>query len=422
MPGRETRRRRAEGSCLTTIIATLAVVALVLVAAIIATNWLGPRPEVPDGPRPTGQFVDAGDETVEQHQLVLKADTYGLNQTAGPGGAVPATMAPTPEPTAEPTYNPDEPYALVRPQPLAEGYLPIFEKANTEARQIAITVDECSGSAITTEFARAAYNYGAKLTLFPTGENVMKRSMGTVLKNCYYKLGFEIENRCYSGTARLYQQNDSNMAAEIWKQSIAVSYVLGIKYQPHFLRLYGGDGENDLRTHMYLAQEGYKGIASWTINGSRMDLTRIGNNLMPGNIYYFRTCENDLNNMKALMEEARLQGFQMVTLNELFGYEANETKEIRGSLLAETMPELRNHNVPYYFMKNEDCTWATNLVQRRLINLNYLPEGSADGVFGSGTAAALSAFQARVGLPATGAADIPTQEKLFSQDAPKNGE
>lgn len=422
MPRRETRRRRAQGGCLTTVIATLAVAALVLVAAIIITNRLGPRNEPAPVPQGTGEYVDATGNAAQEHQLVLKADSYGKNQTAAPEGAAAVTMPPTPEPTAEPTFNPDEPYALVRPQPIGEGYLPLFEKANTEARQIAITVDECSGAAITKEFARAAYDYGAKLTLFPTGENVMKKGMGEVLKNCYYRLGFEIENRCYSGTARLYQINDSMMAAEIWKQSIAVSYVLGIKYQPHFLRLYGGDGENDLRTHMYLIQEGYKGIAGWTINGSRMDLTRIGNNLQPGNIYYFRTCENDLTNMRALLEEARLQGYQMVTLNELFGYDPNETREVRGSLLSETMPELRNHNVPFYFMKTEDCTWATNLVQRRLINLGYLPEGSADGVFGSDTAAALSAFQARLGMAATGAADIPTQERLFSQDAPRNGE
>ena len=64
------------------------------------------------------------------------------------------------------------------------------------------------------------------------------------------------------------------------------------------------------------------------------------------------------------------------------------------------------------------CTWATNLLQRRLIELGYLPSGSADGVYGSGTAAALSAFQAKLGMAATGAADVVTQEKLYADDAP----
>ena len=48
-----------------------------------------------------------------------------------------------------------------------------------------------------------------------------------------------------------------------------------------------------------------------------------------------------------------------------------------------------------------------------------LPEGSADGVYGSGTAAALSAFQAKLGIAATGAADVDTQKRLYAEDAPR---
>ena len=122
--------------------------------------------------------------------------------------------------------------------------------------------------------------------------------------------------------------------------------------------------------------------------------------------------------MELLMDEAKGQGYEMVTLNELFGYEPNRTVDVN-NILAENMPELADKNVPYYFMKTGDCTWATNLLQRRLIELGYLAEGSADGVFGSGTAAALSAFQAKLGLAATGAADVTTQEKLYDRNAPR---
>ncbi|MBR1820190.1 MAG: peptidoglycan-binding protein [Clostridia bacterium] len=211
--------------------------------------------------------------------------------------------------------------------------------------------------------------------------------------------------------------NDTMMAAEIWKQEIALSYVLGVRYHPHFLRLYGGDGENDARTHAYLAQEGYLGVAGWTYNGGSMDEGKIGRNLANGNIYYFKTTSEDLRKMNLLMDEAKGQGYAMVTLNELFGYEANAYED-GVNVLAEDMPELADPNVPYYFMKTGDCTWATNLLQRRLIELGYLSEGSADGVFGSGTAAALSAFQAKLGLAATGAADVITQQKLYDKNAP----
>lgn len=61
---------------------------------------------------------------------------------------------------------------------------------------------------------------------------------------------------------------------------------------------------------------------------------------------------------------------------------------------------------------------AVKTLQERLKVLNYL-EGSADGAFGKGTAGAVSAFQAEVGLEATGIADDATQAALFSDDAPK---
>ena len=245
----------------------------------------------------------------------------------------------------------------------------------------------------------------------------MRKGMGDVIKEACYGQGFEIENRCYSGTAKLYTVNDTMMASEIWKQNIAVSYVLGVKYHIHFLRLYGRDGENDLRTHAYLIQEGYKGIAGWTINGSMMEEGRIGLNLAPGNIYYFKSNQHDLRKMEMLMEEAKQQGYQMVTLNALFGYEENLCEDVP-NVLAENMPELENHDIPYYLIKTGDCTWSTNLLQRRLIQLGYLPAESADGVYGSSTAAALSAFQAKLGLAATGAADVTTQERIYADNAP----
>ena len=419
MPRRNLHRRmRAQGGCLSYAIGILAVAAVMLVAIIAITGRINNRR---DNTRvvavdSTG-YVDVNDLPKEEHQLVLKATPTALADPDAPVLTATPEPSPTPTPTPEPTYNPDDPYALVRPLPLSEGFLPIFEKAYTDERRIAITVDECSGVEITTRFIDVAYSNGAKLTLFPTGENVMRSGMEEVLKRCL-SIGFELENRCYSATARLYMLNDTMMAGEIWKQSIALSYKLGLKYQPHFLRLYGGDGENDGRTHAYLAMSGYKGIAGWTVNGDRIDENEIYSRVKPGYIYCFKTNEEHLNKMKLLIEEAKSQDYEMVTLNELFGFEANE-QQASNNVLAETMPEINNADVPYYFMRAGDCTWATNLLQRRLIELGYLPAGSADGVFGSGTAAALSAFQAKVGVAATGAADPDTQNLIFAADAPR---
>ena len=413
------RRRRAQGGCLSFAIGMLAVAALALVAAIYITDRIAPSRERSarrDAGGSDAGYVDVNNPPADERDLVLTAKDFHMEDEEVVVLTPSPTPSPEPTPTPAPTYNPEDPYALVRPQPTAEGFLPVFTKANTQERMIAITLDECSGATITNEFAAAAFQHGAKLTLFPTGENVMKAGMDRVLRTCFFSMGFEIENRCYSTISQLYTLNDTMMASEIWKQAIAVSYVLDVRYQPHFLRLYGGDGENDGRTHAYLAQQGYKGIAHWTYNGSLMEEGRIGNNLAPGNIYYFKTTKEDLRRMNVLMDEAKIQGYEMVTLNRLFGYEENEYERVV-NVLGDAMPELQG-TVPYYFMKPGDCTWATNLLQRRLSDLGYLPEDSADGVFGSSTAAALSAFQAKTGLVATGAADVLTQERLFDRNAP----
>ncbi len=237
-----------------------------------------------------------------------------------------------------------------------------------------------------TTICKIAHEYGAKLTLFPTGDNIMKTDMANVLKNCVYSLGYEIENRCYSANGRLYQLNDTMMATEIWKQNMALSYVLGVKYEPHFLRVYGGNGENDPRTHAYLIQEGYLGFANWTISGTDTDLSHIADTLEPGNIYYFKTTEADARKIYELARAAKQEGYEMVTLNALFGYEENKYYEVEGSILSEVMPELEDFQPAYYEIKTGDCTWAVNRLQNRLAQLGYLPMGSADGIFGNDTA------------------------------------
>ena len=67
-----------------------------------------------------------------------------------------------------------------------------------------------------------------------------------------------------------------------------------------------------------------------------------------------------------------------------------------------------------------DAAWAVALVQNRLSQLGYLPEDSADGVFGEGTATGVRLFQAQIGRAASGVADVKTQEALFAIDAPRN--
>lgn len=65
---------------------------------------------------------------------------------------------------------------------------------------------------------------------------------------------------------------------------------------------------------------------------------------------------------------------------------------------------------------------AVQRLQRRLVGLGCMV-GSADGIYGGGTARAVRIFQYYNNLPQTGTADLETQELLFSENAkaPDNG-
>ena len=67
----------------------------------------------------------------------------------------------------------------------------------------------------------------------------------------------------------------------------------------------------------------------------------------------------------------------------------------------------------YETLQNGSRGDAVKLLQTKLIALGYLA-GSADGVFGGKTEAAVKAFQQASGLPASGIADSETQRALYA--------
>ncbi|MGN0803207.1 MAG: polysaccharide deacetylase family protein [Candidatus Faecivicinus sp.] len=347
-------------------------------------------------------------------QATEAADSPAFAAVADPLAAVlpEATAAPTPEPTAVPT---PEPTAAPASEPFE--YLPVVKKAQTTEKKIAITVDDCFQVNNLARICSTADKYGGRLTLFPIGENLSKAGMSDLLKLAVSK-GFQIENHTWSH-ARVFRLSDEEMAAEIWKQRNALNQALGVNYQQSFFRLMGGDGEYDQRTHSYLKQLGFRGIADWTLSGSDADMSLINSTLAPGVIYLFHTTDADTAKLEEFIPYAASQGYELVTLNELLGYPANTWTDL--STAETSMPQPQAYTVEYREQKNGDYSWAVVKIQAKLEELGYLRATSshavigqcADGVYGESTASAVAAFQASVGLPATGVADVDTQSALL---------
>lgn len=329
----------------------------------------------------------------------------------------PALETATPAPTAATTATPT-------PGPWTE-LLPVISKVDTQEKKIAITIDDLNEVGNLNEIMDLAISYNAKLTLFPIGENVTKKADLRAALRRAYELGFEIENHTYSHVD-LYSLTDREMAGQIIYQNRAVNEALGLDYEMHFLRMKGGNGEYDLRSHMYLIQNGYRGVVDWYWSGTSVSAASSAQALTNGAVYLFHCKDKDLEKLRMLIPYFAEQGYQMVTLNELVGIEMNAVKPLDEEAMDAPVPEpgefiYNEENYVLIGKKHYTQMYAVQLIQRRLMELGYLDASAAvDGDYGSVTRAAVVLFQEQNGLTADGLAGAETQKKLFSEEALPN--
>lgn len=411
MSNSKSRRRRRKRRAMLVTILTFALLGTVLILILIILSQASRN-----SGGASAQAVNIIGESASSENPV---NTF--TQVDMPTPTVTVTPTPTPEPTVAPAIT-AAPTVTLAPQATAETepfeYLPVVEHGSTEEKRICITVDDCFQMDNLKKIISCAYESGAKITLFPIGENIVRDGMSEILQACVFQLGYEVENHTYSHS-RVFRLSEDEMAAQIWGQSYVLNQALGVNYQQHFFRLMGGDGENDQRTHNYLKQLGYYGIASWSYSGSDADISHIKARLKPGAIFLFHTTNADLPKILEFIPYAISEGYELVTLNEMFGLPDNEITDI--STATTSAPEPQPYTPDYAEVKEGDYSWSVVLIQRKLAELGYLDSSSktatkgdpADGVYGAGTAKAVKQYQQDHGLNPTGIADAETQKKLL---------
>lgn len=343
------------------------------------------------------------------------------SQQTAPVAAETPVPADTTEPTEEPTLVPTPSPTPTAQSYAVDGYLPVYRKLDTKEKVIAITVDDLAQPANLKKICQLAKDYNARLTLFPVGTMLENDENRETVRRAYYELGFEIENHTY-GHDKLYMLSDTEMAESIFKQQQLVSDILGVDYQMHFLRMPGGNGEADPRTHRYLDKLGYRGILSWSYSGTSTSISDIKKHLKPGSIFLFHTTAKDLKKLNEFIPYAVSQGYRLVTLNELLGFEENQTTPLTTSALSVPMPSPEPYVYDHYVqIKPKMKLYAVKFLQRRLVELKYMPADSAiDGDYGSATRAGVQAFQKAAGLEISDNAEPEMQALLFSDAAPVN--
>ena len=225
-----------------------------------------------------------------------------------PVSAVQYPGAETPEPKH--TLSPDE----LRPLAETEGLLPVFNRANTNEKRIAITVEGLNDSENINTLIGLCATYGVKLTFFPTGEELTRdmRIWPMAILS-----GHQIENHTYSNKA-LQSLTQEDMVNEIIVHTSILRSIIGNDYQPHFLRT--NDMSDDLHPaiHKVLTENGYFGVVRWRVH------TPSGiNDVEPGAILAYTLNDKGLKQLSAAIPVLIENGFEMVTLNELFMYPDN---------------------------------------------------------------------------------------------------
>ena len=431
MPNRKKRARRRQGGAgviLPVLIVIFAMAALSMAIVLIYSNPLAPE-EKENPPYNYGElnFEELGDATVAPLVLGVTATPESTQEapeeTPEPDSVSDADVSENEGDTVEIAAESDN--RLV-PTPMPGDYfLPIYDKAlrtPDDLPMIAITVDGCDNADVLTQILNLASLYSAKMTLFPSGDALMK--LGSGFRTCVSQMGFEVENCSYDASKRDYTLSSAEMALQIWRQGIAASYAMSRDYEQHFYRPSNKQSAYDQRTHFFIRKLGLKGIASYT--HSYKDFNKIDSlvaTLENGKIYQFDMTEKSMEMLEIFIGEASRKGYKLVTMNELFGLEDNTIGK-RLTIDQQILPDMNDYTPTYYDLKLNYRTNAVFALQGKLISLGYLKsseEGKdvrADGIYGSDTSIAVSAFQAKVGIVATGNADVETQQKLFADDSP----
>ncbi len=267
------RKRKIDYNRLTT-----AIMVLLIIVLVIAILWYAKSPK-----------DDEGTTIINQPPAFM-----------GVAGTV-ASAAPTAKPVAD-----------LRPQPAAEGFLPVFYQANTEELVVAITIDECGSETQMKSILASAAEYNAHLTFFPTGTEI---AANEELWAAAFLGGHEIENHTMTG-ARLAGLDAESLIGEIDGQTDLVREVIGAEYASHFLRTDDLEDDTDAALHALLSERGYMGIARWA-----QKTPANFSSVAPGQILSYTA--SDAKTLKTVMRILSENGYRMVTLNELFAYPEN---------------------------------------------------------------------------------------------------
>lgn len=189
-----------------------------------------------------------------------------------------------------------------------------------EEKKICITVDDCMDIPILQEIFEMTQELEIPITIFTLGSVVKEEDkelwQTIALSDC------EIGNHCYGHDSLTKKKNASGIRRTLERTQIALDAVLGYHYPMRMMRPPFGrisDANVSRKTVLgAIESAGYAKAVLWDV--SETDAEKCLPKVQNGSILLFHTIEKDLECLEKLLPQLKEQGYEFVTVSEMFGY------------------------------------------------------------------------------------------------------
>ena len=201
-----------------------------------------------------------------------------------------------------------------------------------ESKKVAITVDDCYKTA--TEWIAAdvelCKQYGIHMTFFPIVKTGCLEEKYRDLWQSVLDAGCEIGCHGYQHL-RLGSFDYWTLVKRLGRWQEELDKTLGYHYQTRWLRppygsIDGGKKLNDKQVTSALKRFGFDHYVHWEVSETK-NMEKALEDIQPGSILLFHSKKKDTRFLEQLIPVLQEQGYEMVTLSELFGFDPPETSE-----------------------------------------------------------------------------------------------
>ena len=201
-----------------------------------------------------------------------------------------------------------------------------------ESKKVAITVDDCYKTA--TEWITAdvelCKQYGIHITFFPIVKTGCLEEKYRDLWQSVLDAGCEIGCHGYQHL-RLGSFDYWTLVKRLGRWQEELDKTLGYHYQTRWLRppygsIDGGKKLNDKQVTSALKRFGFDHYVHWEVSETK-NMQKALEDIKPGSILLFHSKKKDTHFLEQLIPVLQEQGYEMVTLSELFGFDSPETGE-----------------------------------------------------------------------------------------------